>query len=109
MTTKRGPSNSRLTVSYDLGADTEVPIISRAGIALISILLAVYLLGVLSIALVAAGDRVPLLVCKDVDQVAALDEIPGSFGDATEGEGQVGELAPGAQTPLNGKRKHRSY
>ncbi|GAW22640.1 hypothetical protein ANO14919_121820 [Xylariales sp. No.14919] len=122
--------SSGFKVYYDLGADTQVPVISRAGIALISALLGLYLLGVLAMALyaarvprwtetldafammrigAAAGDRVPLLVCEDVDKVAALDEIPGSFGDATGGEGEVGELALGAQTPLNGERKYRSY
>lgn len=118
------------SVEYDLGADTEIPVISLAGIVLISTLLGLYLLGVLSMALygasvarwtntldafammrvgAATGDRVPLLVCEDVDQVHALDKMPGSFGDATGGQGAVGELAIGAQTPLDGKRIYRSY
>ncbi|KAI0451725.1 hypothetical protein F5B21DRAFT_485885 [Xylaria acuta] len=122
--------NAHFSVSYDLGADTEIPVISRAGIVLISTLLGLYLLGVLSMALYAAGvprwtntldafamirvgaamgDRVPLLACEDVDRVNALDEMPGGIGDATGGEGSVGELAIGAQTPLNGKRLYRSY
>lgn len=126
----QNPSSTGLAVSYDLGADTEVPVISRAGIVVISTLLGLYLLGVLSMALyaarvprrtdtldafammrigAAAGDRVPLLICKDADRVAALDEMPGGFGNATGGEGQEGEVAIGAQTPLGGKREYRSY
>ncbi|KAI8627181.1 hypothetical protein F5Y19DRAFT_443539 [Xylariaceae sp. FL1651] len=122
--------NNDFTVSYDLGADTNIPVISRAAIILISTLLGLHLLGVLSMALYAAwvprwtntlnafammrvgaamADRVPLLVCKDVDQVKALDDMPGGFGDATGGEGPVGELAIGVPTPLNGKRIYRSY
>ncbi|KAI0966345.1 hypothetical protein F4678DRAFT_299914 [Xylaria arbuscula] len=124
------PSNANFWVSYDLGADIQIPVISLAGKILISTLLGIYLFGVLCMALYAArvsrwantldafammrvgaamGDRVPLLVCPDVNRVSALDEMPGNFGDATGGEGKVGELAIGAKTPLKRKRIYRSY
>jgi len=126
------PLGSRtLTVFYDSGADTVVPAISRSGIILISVLLTVYLLSLLAIALYSAwtpswtdqldafammrigaalAESIPFRVVADTtDRIKVLDETPGWVGDATEGEGKVGELGMGAPTPLRERRQYACY
>ncbi|KAF8801745.1 hypothetical protein BYT27DRAFT_7261657 [Phlegmacium glaucopus] len=118
------------TVSYDAGADTMVPAISRAGIILISLLLAMDLLSLLAMALYSArtpcwtdqldafammrigaaiAESIPFRVADTTDRIKVLDEMPGWVGDVTEGKGKVGELGIGASTPLRGRRKYASY
>ncbi|KAF8812041.1 hypothetical protein BYT27DRAFT_6431049 [Phlegmacium glaucopus] len=117
-------------VSYDAGTDTVVPAISRAGINLISLLLAVDLLSLLAMTLYSAwtpcwtdqldafamvrigaaiAESIPFRVANTTDQIKVLDETPGWVGDATEGRGKVGELGIGASTPLRGRRKYACY
>lgn len=135
-----------LTVTYDQGADTTKPDISTAGIAVVSLLLGSYVLGLLAMAVyscwtrrwtetldawaimrmgiavrgtsppgrLAGGEqpqweREPLLYTGDVEQVAALDGMPGWIGDRTEGQGEVGELGIGAEMRLRGERRYRSF
>lgn len=126
-----GEENQRtLTVSYDLGEDTVVPSISLAGLIVISVLLAVYLVALCAVAVYASryprwtshldsfammrigaavGDRVPLLVGEHVDKIAVLDEIPGWVGDETGADEEVGRLGLGAKRRLDGIRPYVCY
>ena len=118
-----------LFVNLDMGADTQVPAISRAGKYLISILLAIFLLALFAMALystretrwtaqldafammrlgAAMADHVPLMVGRRVDKVGALDWMPGWVGDV-EGEAEVGALGVGAPSPLKTRRRYRCY
>ena len=122
--------SATLTVSYDPGAGTQVPVISLPGIALISLLLGVYLTSLLSMAIyskldpkwtgqldafammrlgAAIADDLPLSVAFSPERIKVLDETPGWIGDATDGGSGVGELALGAPTPLSAKRRYRCY
>lgn len=119
-----------LGITYDLGADTEIPVISRPGLVLISILLGLDFVFLLALALYSAwtprwtsqldsfammrlgaamGDRLPMLVTRNVDGVKALDETPGYIGDITGGDGWVGELGIGHNTQLQRDRMYRCY
>ncbi|KAF8809808.1 hypothetical protein BYT27DRAFT_7187068 [Phlegmacium glaucopus] len=127
---KHGALFPTFAVSYDAGADTVVPAISRAGIILISLLLAVDLLSLVAMALYSAqtpcwtdqldafammrigaaiAESIPFRVADTTDRIKVLDEIPGWVGDATEGKGKVGELGIGARVPLKGRRKYTCY
>ena len=119
-----------LTVSSDMGANTEIPTMSKAGMILISALLALDLLCLLAMAIYSSTiprwttqldsfammriganmhELVPLNVTHDPSKIAALDETPGYVGDATAGEGEIGELGIGACAPLTTRRRYRSY
>ena len=117
-----------LTVSFDMGADTEKPLISTAGIFVVSILLALYIIALLSIAVysswtprwtqqldsfammrIGAAMGLAFMVARDVDKISVLDKTPGWVGDVTEGEAPIGEIGIGAQTTLRGRRAYVSY
>jgi MYXO-CTERM domain-containing protein len=96
----------RLTVSYDFGADTNVPEMSRAGMIIISILLGLDLVCLFGLALYSVAwmprwtERLdafammrigaavacdsPLLVADDMDRIVSLDETPGWIGEVTD-------------------------
>ena len=118
-----------LTVSYELGTDTQVPVISRAGMVLISALMAIFLLSLFALALYASltprwtheldsfamirigaavADKVPLMVGRRVDCIRALDEMPGWIGDAEE-QSDTGSIRLGANAPLKMKRRYVCY
>ncbi|KAF2721973.1 hypothetical protein K431DRAFT_62802 [Polychaeton citri CBS 116435] len=122
--------NPSMWVSYDPGADTEIPVISKAGIVLISVLLFVYLTAMFSMAWycsrtptwtsdldafammrigAAMSDQIDFACVEDVDKVRILDETPGWIGDLTEDQGAVGELGLGASMPLTRLREVRCY
>jgi len=103
---------------------------SRGGIILNSILLGIFLLGLLAMSLyavwvprwttqlnaitmicvgIALTEQMPLLPPKDVEEAGILDEMPGWFGDATGGHSKIGKLAIGAKTPLKVGRRYCSY
>lgn len=126
----KGAGFGTLTVSYDLGRDTNVPMISKGGIIVVSILLSVFLVTLLALAIYSTqtpvwtsnldafamlrigasmSDKLSLIYVQDSDKVAVLDEEPGCIGDATEGHGAIGDLGVGANTPLTKKRKIRCY
>jgi hypothetical protein len=117
-------------VSYDLGGDTQIPVLSRPGMILISAMLGIFLAWLFAMAFYAAwgerwteqldsfsmmrigsamGESVPLMVARSVDKIKVLDEVSGSIGDATNGEGNLGELGVGAQTVLKRGRQYRGY
>ena len=105
------------TVNYDLGENSEVPVISDGGIVTVSVLLMLYLCSLLAMAVYSAwgprwtkeldafammrigasmAGRFPLLAANEADKIRALDDTPGWIGDAMAGETKVGELALGA-------------
>lgn len=128
--TKGFSSMSRsLTVNYDLGAASQIPAISAAGIVTVAVLWGLFIAALFAMAGYAGrvvtwtsaldsfammrigadmARDVPLLVCADKDAVTALDESPGWVGDA-EPESDMGELGLGAHARLRGKRRFASY
>ena len=119
-----------LWISYDLGADSEVPVISHVGVTIISVLLGVDLLALLAMAVYACltprwtnqldsftmmrigaamADKVPLMVGRRTDKIRALDEIPGWIGDAAEADEEFGRLGLGGPAKLTRKRRYRCY
>ena len=118
-----------LTVTMDMGADTQVPSISPAGMFIISILLAIFLLSLSAMALystwqirwtrqldafammrlgAAMRDQVPLLVGNRTDKIGALDRMPGWIGDE-DADAEIGSLAVGARNALRKGRRYHSY
>ncbi|KAL9622815.1 MAG: hypothetical protein Q9160_002934 [Pyrenula sp. 1 TL-2023] len=123
-----------LRVSYDEGADTEVPVMSTRAVILISVLLGIDLIALFLLALYASwwprwtgqldaftmmrvgaavAENVPLKVGRSTDQIQVLDGLPGWMGDAGEAEdGQepkIGELALGGRKRLRGGRRYGCY
>ena len=118
------------SVHYDMGADSEVPVISIGGVIAVSILLVLYLSSLLAMAIYSArtprwtkeldafammrigafmADRLPLRVGHGADELEELDEMPGWIGDSKEGEGPAGGLALGAPQTLMRDRQYSSY
>ncbi|GFF23532.1 hypothetical protein IFM61606_08860 [Aspergillus udagawae] len=117
-----------IDVSYDMGADVQIPHISRAGIIFVSVLLGLDLACLLVLSLYSAwiprwtgtldsfamlrigasiSERVPLPAAQDVGRIKILDETPGRMGNASDGE--IGELCLGGQRPLEKTRRYRCY
>lgn len=117
-------------VQYDLGADTTIPVISRTGVIVISTLTGVFLAALLALATYATskprwtdqldsfamlriGASIPndiqFRTTEQVQDIDALDRLPGWVGDATGGEGQRGLLALGGSGLLYQKRKFTIY
>lgn len=115
-----------LTVNFDMGADTKIPVISRTGVILISTLLGLYILIILSLATyawwsprwtrymdswammrigVSLAEDAPLLVSREQDKVKALDGVPGWIGDNSEEHEPVHTLALGGSRTLVSKRR----
>jgi hypothetical protein len=118
------------SVTYDHGADTLVPVISRTGILVISILLGVFLASPLGLAIYSAvlprwtdqldafamlrigasiSDKIQFRTIPNAQRVRVLDELPGWIGDAASGEDAQGELALGGPRRLHSKRKFAAY
>ncbi|KAI0168750.1 hypothetical protein BJ166DRAFT_463050, partial [Pestalotiopsis sp. NC0098] len=123
-------TSRHLTVNSDMGEDTQKPGISDVGIAIVSILLLLDLFCLAALALYSArvprwteqldsfammrlgaamADDLPLQVANKTERISILDETPGCIGDATGGEGTVGELGIGAKTPLRARRRYTCY
>lgn len=115
-------------ISYDMGADVQIPHISRAGIIFISLLLGLDLACLLALSFYSAwiprwtrtldsfamlrigasiSEKVPLLAARDVNCIKVLDETPGWMGNASNGE--IGELCLGGERPLEKMRRYHSY
>ena len=118
------------SVTYDHGADTLVPVISRTGILVISILLGVFLASLLGLAIYSAvlprwtdqldafamlrigasiSDKIQFRAIPNAQRVHVLDELPGWIGDAASGEDAQGELALGGPGRLDRKQKFAAY
>ncbi|KAK4554813.1 hypothetical protein LTR86_007961 [Recurvomyces mirabilis] len=124
------PNSGRtLSVSIDLGVDTQVPAISVAGIVFISTLLAIFLLSLLAMAIfssmhvrwtsqldafammrvgAAVGSHVPFMVGRKQNQIAVLDRLPGWIGDE-QVDHDRGSLGIGARAALQKDRKYYCY
>ncbi|GIK06324.1 hypothetical protein Aspvir_001971 [Aspergillus viridinutans] len=115
-------------ISYDMGADVQIPHISRAGIIFVSVLLGLDLACLLALSLYSAwiprwtgtldsfamlrigasiSEKVPLLAARDVGRIKILDETPGWMGNASDGE--IGQLCLGGEPPLVKTRRYRCY
>jgi hypothetical protein len=126
----QGQGQRTLTVNYDLGADTVVPTISRAGIIVVSVVLGLFVIGLFALAVYSAltpkwtarfdafammrigaamADEVPLLVLRELDRIAVLDKLPGRVGDTTEGDELIGHLGLGAPNVISGKKRYACY
>ncbi len=125
-----GSTTGSLTVMFDLGANSERPKISSAGVILLSVLLAIDLILLLGLATyisfsytwtasfdssammrqgAARADELPLhIILSDGEERtrAVLEKMPGWVGDATP-DNDVGVLAIGATAPLRPGRKYR--
>lgn len=118
-----------LTVTFDMGYDTQIPVISRWGLIFVSILLGLDILILLPLAAyatftprwtstldsftmmmmgAAVADKVPLLIGRETDKVDVLDKIPGCVGDQSEESDIIGRLGLGAPRPL-GSRKNKRF
>lgn len=85
-------------MNFDLGTDTQIPVISRGGIIFVSILLGLYILMLIPLAVYAAwtprwtaqldsfammrigaaiSDNLPLTVGQNKNTIRSLDEVPG--------------------------------
>jgi hypothetical protein len=133
--TKFLPSGmSTLSVFYDLGADTNIPSLSVAGIAVVSTIMGLFLISLFvmtgyatrvstwtstldAFAMMRIGAsmtaaQTPLLMAPRYEEVRvpALDETPGWTGDGA-GSGQpIGRLELGAVSRLRGgKRGYLAY
>ena len=124
-----GPQ-SYLTVHYDHGVDTIVPVISNAGIIVTSIFLAFQLLALsilavygcwtglwtdsldsftmLRLGAAVGGSRLPLWLAKDIDKLPILDQTPGWVGD-NSGSDNVGQLAIGAEAKVKPRVTYRCF
>lgn len=122
--------NMNWGLSYDYGADSLKPVISPSAKLGISVLLGIFLSALLGLALYAActprwtddldgfalvrlgaamsGD-LRLRVAHGQDGIAELDRLPGWVGDATNGEGPVGELGVGVGSALRRGREYIAY
>ncbi|MCJ1377756.1 hypothetical protein MMC17_000852 [Xylographa soralifera] len=125
----QGASSPSLTIASDAGKDTQIPVISRTGVIVISVFLSLDLVALASMALyayhtrtwtesldafammrlgAALVDKVPLSVCLDPDKIKVLDEIPGWVGDATPDE-EAGMLHVGARGEIKEQREYHCY
>lgn len=118
----RGATNPSLEVSYDMGVDTEITVVSLAGIIFISVLMGLFHIPLLILAWygtrsyawvgeldafvmmrvgAAMTHDIPFAYVDDMDKVGVLDSTPGWVGDASEdGHGPAGGLGLGAPRPL---------
>lgn len=123
-------SPGSISLTFDMGEDTQIPTISTAGIAVVSTLLAIYLAALFALAIYAAraprwtdqldafamirigsalAPDIPFLPASDVKDVTALDTLSGVIGDAVDEREKHGKLWPGGATPLRAKRAYVSY
>ena len=121
-------------VEYDAGADLQKPALSDGSIIGLTIVIAVFLACLLSLALYASltrtwtssldayammrigaelgPDAIPFLAVKDPDFVVELDELPGWVGNVAGREEKTGVLGLGynkAARELDGKEKYKAY
>jgi hypothetical protein len=117
--------------SYDMGADQQIPHISRAGIIVVSALLGLDLACLLALALYSAwiprwtgtldsfamlrigasmSEKLPLLATYHPERIRALDETPGWIGNGSASDdGEVGTLCLGGRRPLRRTKLYRTY
>lgn len=117
-------------VSFDMGVDTQVPVISVAGVIVVSALLGINVLALLLLGLYSAwsprwtqqldsfammriggaiSQHVPLLMAYRLNLVKELRAVPGWMGDQTPESEGVGLLGLGGPLRLRSGRKYVSY
>ncbi|KAL2811415.1 hypothetical protein BJX63DRAFT_444099 [Aspergillus granulosus] len=117
-------------VNFDMGADTQVPVISLAGITVVSALLGLHVLALLLLGLYSAwsprwtkrldsfammriggaiSQHVPLLMAHRLNMVKGLRAVPGWIGDQMPESEPVGMLGLGGPLRLRSGRKYISY
>ncbi|KAI7214520.1 hypothetical protein KC333_g5974 [Hortaea werneckii] len=123
---------SSSSITFDLGADTDIPVISQTGMVLISILLGLDLTCLLGLAIyssltptwtnqfdafammrlgAAMHEKMPLDVSYSHSQVKVLDTTSGFVGDGPEEttNGSIRQLTLGATTPVERQKEYRCY
>ncbi|GAD99582.1 hypothetical protein PVAR5_8298 [Paecilomyces variotii No. 5] len=124
------PNDRSLQVATDLGFDIQIPIISKTGMVVVSVLLGIYLTILFSLAVYAAflprwterldsfammriggviADKVPLLVNRVSSHVDVLDKYPGWMGEQAGDNAQIGALGLGGPDVLKKGRRYMSY
>lgn len=122
------PAEKSLTVNFDLGADTQIPVISRGGMIFVSILLGLYILMLIPLAIYATwsprwtaqldsfalmrigaaiAEKLPLTVGQNKNTIKSLDEIPGWVGDTSGEKEPLGRLGLGAGRSLASRANRR--
>ncbi|KAI7196526.1 hypothetical protein KC343_g10373 [Hortaea werneckii] len=125
-------SRSGSSVTFDLGADIHIPVISKTGMVLISVLLGLDLACLLGLAIyssltrtwtdqfdafammrlgAAMHEKVPLHVSYSHSRVKVLDTTSGFVGDGPEArsKGSIRQLTLGANVPVQRQRQYRCY
>lgn len=119
-----------LSINFDMGADSQVPTLSRAGMIAASVVMGLFLaiLFVLvlyslwtprwtsrldAFAMIRIGaampDRLPLSIGRNADAITELDDNPGWAGDAAEDDEFVRRLGLGAPGIIHRKRRYECY
>ncbi|KAJ5272622.1 hypothetical protein N7478_007747 [Penicillium angulare] len=124
-----------LYVYQDLGVDINIPSISLAGVIVVSVLMALYLIPLLCLSIYAgryprwtsrldsfvmlrfgafAGDKVfPLLVTRNLDEVSELDEMPGVIRNVAVPSDddviKIGRLGFGEGAALQRDHRYESF
>ncbi|RHZ61468.1 uncharacterized protein CDV56_108610 [Aspergillus thermomutatus] len=125
----------RWEIYQDLGAEMNIPTISRAGIIVGSVMMALYIIPLVGLAFYAAyyprwterldsfvmlrfgaaiGDKMlPLRVARTTDKIPVLDEIPGVVRDVSIADGDeilpMGTLGLGDGRPLQRHRRYEAF
>ncbi|KAJ6104817.1 hypothetical protein N7523_011137 [Penicillium sp. IBT 18751x] len=123
-----GPAEKSLTVNFELGADTQISVISRGGMIFVSILLGLYILMLIPLAIYATwsprwtaqldsfammrigadiAEKLPLTVCRNKNTTKSRDEIPGWVGDISGEKDPLGRLGLGAGRCLASRTNRR--
>ena len=124
------PAVKSLTVDYDFGADTQIPVISRGGwLIFVSLLLGLCILTLIPLAIdatwaprwtaqlesfammrigAAIVDKLPLTVGQNKNTLKSLDDIPGWVGDISREKNPLGRFGLGAGRPV-ASRVDRRY
>jgi hypothetical protein len=129
MNTQGGEDLPSLTVSYDLGKDSQRPSISTTGVIVLSTIIAVFLallwattiyaivlprwsekLDAFALMRLGASihEKVPLRLTGNHEQIPILDTTPGWVGDST-GDEKFGHVALGGPTRLFANRYYDCY
>jgi hypothetical protein len=124
------PLCNNLVIPYDNGLDTQVPVISMAGLVLISILLGLHLLILMvlgtwsamtsrwtasldSFTMMSIGgtiaDSIPLKIAQNRDTIEVLDKLPGWIGDETNDSESAGRIGLGAPKRIDEDRRYVCY
>jgi len=124
--------DSSSSITFDLGADTDIPVVSKTGMVLISVLLGLDLTCLLGLAIyssltptwttqfdafammrlgAAMHEKMPLDVSYSHSQVEVLDTTSGFVGDGPEEttNGSIRQLSLGAGAPVQRQKKYRCY